>query len=171
MAEKEIILDGNHTGWKISDEGYTIDTWGRKSFGTLNRTAGYLQVAIRGKKYLIHRLVAMFFIPFTETNPDGTPLNGKAQVNHKNENPFDNRLENLEWCDNTYNNNYGTKKQRVSLKTAKFYKCIETGEIGQPVFFAVKYGLTKQAIRNAANPNDFHKHASGLHFEREEIIA
>ncbi len=53
------------------------------------------------RRFLIHRLVASAFIP----NPNGLP-----EVNHKDENKTNNAIENLEWCDHKYNNNYGTKK-------------------------------------------------------------
>lgn len=167
--EKEIILNGERTGWLVSDEGYTVDTWGRKSYGTHNKTAGYLQVNIKGKAYLMHRLVAMAFHAIPETNPDGTAIKGKLQVNHKDENPFNNRSDNLEWCDNTYNNRYAGKPRKQSLRTARLYRCLETGEIAQPAFFANKYRTTKQAVRNAANPNDSHKQAGGYHFKKESI--
>ena len=39
----------------------------------------------------MHRVVAEAFIP----NPHNLPA-----INHKNEQPDDNRVENLEWCDN-----------------------------------------------------------------------
>ena len=72
---------------------------------------GYLRVCLfknRDRNWcLIHRLVALTFI----LNPQNLPM-----VNHKDENPSNNNVTNLEWCDSKYNNNYGTRNQRIADK-------------------------------------------------------
>ena len=71
---------------------------------------GYMLVHFRvgGKNvYLyVHRIVATCFIP----NPDNLP-----EVNHKNNNPKNNIVSNLEWCTSQYNTDY-REKYGVSAK-------------------------------------------------------
>lgn len=112
---------------------------------------GYLRVCLYkngiSKQWRIHRLQAIAFIP----NPDNLPC-----VNHKNETPWDNRVENLEWCNAKYNNNYGTVKQRVSQTMRKHFSSIN--QVGQyslegtliAVFLSVKEAA-KQTRFNSIN--------------------
>lgn len=86
---------------------------------------GYLKVRLYkndgGKNYSIHRLVAQSFIP--------NPCYFK-EVNHKDEDILNNTVQNLEWCDRSYNNNYGHRNQKVSQKLSVPVKRIsELGEV------------------------------------------
>lgn len=68
------------------------------------RGDGYKYVSLykdnkRKNKYL-HRLLAEAFIP----NPKNLPI-----INHMDENPSNNKLKNLEWCDHQHNLTYGNK--------------------------------------------------------------
>ena len=49
------------------------------------------------KSFLVHRLVAYAFIPEVE---------GKTSINHKDGNPRNNNVENLEWCNHLENNRH-----------------------------------------------------------------
>lgn len=72
---------------------------------------GYVRVSLsnRGvqKHMMVHRLVALAFIP----NPNNLP-----QINHKDENPQNNFVDNLEWCTGKQNCNYGLHRQRISQR-------------------------------------------------------
>lgn len=78
---------------------------------------GYLAVNLKYKgvsnNYHIARLVAFAFQEICGEWFEG------AQVNHKNENKFDNRAENLEWVISKDNVNYGTRNKRTGEKNKK----------------------------------------------------
>lgn len=86
--------------WKLVNEKYEVSTVGNvrrigkdENINLCANNAGYFTVYI-GKHVLVHRLVAMTFIP----NPEG-----KKEVNHKNGIKTDNRVENLEWVTRSEN--------------------------------------------------------------------
>lgn len=71
-------------------------------------TKGYMHIMLHnGGNYkikLVHRLVAQTFIPNHYNLPE---------VNHKDQNPANNRVDNLEWCDRIYNVNYADCRERL----------------------------------------------------------
>ena len=71
---------------------------------------GYLRVRLwkdgKVEKCRINRLVAIAFIP----NPDNLP-----EVNHKDEDKTNNRVENLEWCSRQYNVEYSQGKAVIGI--------------------------------------------------------
>jgi len=75
---------------------------------------GYLQIVLYKngiyKRFYIHRLVAYAFIP----NPTNLPI-----INHKDEIPTNNAVNNLEWCTSQYNANYGTRNERMAKNKSK----------------------------------------------------
>ena len=89
------------------------------------------------KKFLIHRLVAEAFI----NNPDNLPC-----VNHKDENKHNNHVDNLEWCTNKYNLNYGSRNERIrNSLSKKVYQYTLDGE------FVREWESTNECGRNGYN--------------------
>lgn len=108
--------------WRIVEEfpNYEVSENGQ----IRNRTTGHIKSQrIKNNGYVItdlsrngevktvhiHRIVAKAFLP----NPQNY-----SEVNHINEDKTDNYYGNLEWCDRTYNNNYGNI-QTLRLNTLK----------------------------------------------------
>lgn len=120
---------------------------------------GYLRIELHNDdsqetKIMVHRLVAMAFIP---------NLNNLPQVNHIYGIKSDNRADNLEWCSNQDNIIHAFKtglinKERnkgISAYNALKLQSLLTGEIlclsGAAKFLRMDRNLLKQQINNQEN--------------------
>ncbi len=112
--------------------------------------AKYAQVGLckNGKRtaYLVHRLVAMTFLP--------EPKPGQVEVNHKNGKTTDNRAENLEWmtrCENVQHA-FHELGRRVPWERPVVGINISTQQ--QDIYISISeaaraVGVTKQSIHTA----------------------
>lgn len=156
--------------WKDVDglEGlYQVSSYGRiKSFRKSNhffgqqehylkpfiKPNGYESVTLydsehRRYRYLVHRLVAIAFIP--------NPL-GYDAVNHKDENKRNNHVENLEWCTSAYNNAYGTARIRQRLTRGRKIEQLTLEGFPLAVYNSVSIaseltGISKAGINNCCS--------------------
>lgn len=123
---------------------------------------GYVGVQLhkqqKVKLHLIHRLVAQAFLP----NPENKP-----EVNHKNGDKLDNRVENLEWVTASENEQHSRKVLgNVCGNAPRRVKCVETGvEYDSMADAGRANGTQAGSISAVVNHVYGHKTAGGLHWE------
>lgn len=92
----------NYPDYMVYEDGRIWSNKSGKFLKPAYTEKGYASVELfntdGSKRVLIHRLVADAYLP----NPCSLP-----QINHKDENPRNNNVANLEWCTAKYNMNYG----------------------------------------------------------------
>lgn len=112
----------------------------------------------KSKTKTVHRLVAIAFLD----NPDN-----KTQVNHLDEDKYNNNANNLEWVTPKENSNYGTLIERMKQSNSKPIKVIykdDTYEIWESAtLFAREYGISRGHISNVLVGRNKSHH--GLRFE------
>lgn len=117
MTPEEIKYDikpiNGYPDYFITNDGQVVSTKKGTQYRikeTIRKRYKYHQVSIRANKkqklYLVHRLVALHFIP----NPFGL-----SQVNHKDGNKSNNHISNLEWCDCDYNKKHAVMNNLVAF--------------------------------------------------------
>jgi hypothetical protein len=99
----------------------------------------YVSLCKDGKtnNFLIHRLIAINFLP----NEDN-----KKCINHINGNKIDNRLENIEWCSHSENNFHASRLGLCNRKGSNNGKAKLTNE--QAIFIKSNY-IRKHPIYNS----------------------
>lgn len=100
--------------YHICEEGWILSKKTGKPLSPHLDKKGYNRVTLKhkdgGKTLLVHRLVAIKFIP----NPSNYP-----QVNHKDGNKSNNHHENLEWCTCQQNNDHAIAHGLVKRGSAR----------------------------------------------------
>lgn len=113
MTEVIKEIKGFEGRYTISNLGIVRSLLTNKEMKPYITNKGYARVNLRYaksrdyKSLLVHRLVAMNFLP----NP-----NSYKEINHKDCNRLNNRVDNLEWCDRFYNIKYAFEKGKASNK-------------------------------------------------------
>lgn len=109
MVEEWKDIKGYEGIYKISNLGKVVRIKGSQEHPMKIWNNGrYMEIRLsKGGKsthFTLHRLLAVHFIP----NPDNLPF-----VNHIDENKLNNSINNLEWCTQVYNTNYGEGRHPI----------------------------------------------------------
>lgn len=100
--------------YEISDNGEIRNANTGRTIKQFIGKDGYARTQIAGKTRLVHRLVALTFIPSDV---------GKDFVNHKDGNKQNNRADNLEWCTRSENMRHAydnsLKQPMVGIKNGR----------------------------------------------------
>lgn len=130
-------VKGYEGRYEVSSIGRVRNRYGKVLSADERNGTGYMYVILRdGKKGFhanIHRLVAQAFIP----NPLNLPI-----INHINEVRNDNRVENLEWCNQSYNTLSSTKFQK------RFKKIIQKDKKGNIIAIYESIHVAARALNN-----------------------
>ena len=112
LKMKEIWKDvkGFEGRYLVSNTGKIYSILAKRILKTCISNRGYELACLRNEKgyrkqYTVHRLVAMSFLD----NPNNYPI-----INHKDENKLNNNINNLEWCDYSYNCTYNNLRVKVA---------------------------------------------------------
>lgn len=128
--------------YQISHRGVVRSLVSNRLMKPYQNNNGYLKVDLyksgkREHRY-IHRLVAEAYIQ---------NVGNKNEINHKDEDKTNNCVENLEYCDRTYNMNYGTVRQRSAEKIRKAVFCTELNRLFKSISEASREtGICLQSI-------------------------
>lgn len=136
MAEEWRDVVGYEGLYKVSDEGNVMSLISGKNKTIYADIRGYKRVTLHkngvGKKLRVHRLVCFAFLPNKNNEP---------YVNHKDGNPSNNNLENLEWISNSDNIKHaysvlgkiGPNKGKFGIKNHRSKVVLMIGDNGEIV--------------------------------------
>lgn len=173
---KSIYLFGHKTKYVVNTDGNVFNTETKQLIIPETTRAGYKRLLIyyKGKRrhMSVHRLVAMAFLP----NPDNLP-----EVNHKSGDKSDNSVDNLKWCDGTYNvqhsydhglNPSGEGKPNASISNTtaiKIAKCFEENKLTMTEISKLT-GTSWRAIKHIRDGETWCRVVKDYDFSKYDIL-
>lgn len=145
---KEVYVEAHgFPNYLVSNYGTVINRKTKHIKVQTKNKKGYLYVQLvlpnkpgSHKNVFVHRLVAYSFMK--NPNPDVLDV-----INHKDENPNNNHLNNLEFCDREWNANWGTNLQRIKLTQIKKNLTVGVYAINKQTKRVYKFSSIKEASR------------------------
>jgi hypothetical protein len=121
LAFPELVLGvelPNLSRYKVRDDGSIYSKYEAKLLTPATTEKGYLQVSLilddnTTTSYLVHRLVALAYLEVPDNYKE-------LQINHIDGVKSNNKVDNLEWCTNSENNEHAWN---TGLYNSKFTKC------------------------------------------------
>lgn len=159
-------IPGYEGKYSATSDGHIWSHFNNQYLAEFENNAGYLRVGLgqgdgTQKKELVERLVASAFLD----NPDPEHL---TDVDHKNQNPLDNRVDNLRWIDKSGNMcNVERVKPVVDMQEAYEYHSITEASKAT----GVKYDeITRQVKEAEKNCTSRKKQNRNIRFKYSENV-
>jgi hypothetical protein len=133
--------------YKVSNYGNVYSIRKKITMAKVYDKNNYLKCGLykngEGKSFLVHRLVAIAFIP--------NPLN-YPQINHKDGVQYNSHVDNLEWCDNSQNQKHryfvlGHERKERKLNKEQVFKILSCNK-GEMQNLAINFNVTYSCVKN-----------------------
>lgn len=133
----------NFENYLVTRDGQVWSNYSRKYLKQIPNKDGYLEVCLRNKEvqrnFRVHRLVAEAYLE----NPNKLPI-----VHHKDNDKQNNCVENLKWCDVSYNTKEAYKAGALSQKGEKNNACKYPDEVVRSIIDGYRGGSIAEYARS-----------------------